>query len=111
MPWTSLGAITLSDDWQFFPQAALGYETFRLIHTTTVDPFNRCWLTRWFPAPGDGGQYAPWRKLYPSHEPVVIYLPIPADYLEQGIVVFSLQAKLKLPYYPVPWLLEIQALI
>lgn len=111
MPWTSLGTVSVGDDWQSFPEDCLGYETFRLNHTTIVDPFNQAFLSRYFPAPGDGGRFAPWRRIYPSSEPVIIQLPIPEILVAQGIAVFTMQVRRKFPYYPVPWTIHLEALI
>lgn len=112
MGWLSLGNITLAETWQSFPESALGYETFRLIHTTVVDPYvNSAFLSRWFPAPSPGGRFSPWRRIYPSSDPTVLELPIPQAYVDQGIVVYDVQMKWRLPYYPVPWIVELQALV
>lgn len=111
MPWLSLGSVVLGEDWKSFPQEVLGYETFRLIHTTTADPFNQAFLSRYFPAPGNGGRYSPWRRIYSSAEPVIIQMPIPQIFLDQGISIFTMQVKLRFPYYPVPWSIELQALV
>lgn len=110
MAWFSLGTVTVGDNWIAFPQPSLSYETFRLKHSTVIDPFNRAYLTRLFPLPGDGGIYSPWRLIYPSDEPVIIEMPMPQKMLEAGIVVCDMIVRRKFPYYPVPWTIELEAL-
>jgi hypothetical protein len=112
MVWTSIGSITLTEEWQSFPQAVLGSDTLRLIHSTAYpgETFNSCWLTRFFPIPAPGGRLVPWRRVYASAEPTLLYLPIPEALKAQNAAVYTVQAKWRLPYYPTPWIIEIEAL-
>ncbi|WNZ28176.1 hypothetical protein HJG54_35270 (plasmid) [Leptolyngbya sp. NK1-12] len=109
MPWRNLGTVTLQESWSLTPEDSIGGEVFRLTHQTTVDPsINSCWLSRYFVAPGDGARLAPWMRIYPSTEPQIINLPLPQNFLEAGQVIFSLQFKLRFPYYPVPWQITVE---
>lgn len=111
MPWQSLGIVSLGEDWQAFPNDVVNSETFRITHFTTADPsINSCHLSRYFALPAPGGRFSPWRRIYSSNDSQIIHLPIPMDYREQGILVFTLQVKLKFPYYPIQWQIEIEAL-
>lgn len=110
MPWRSLGIVEVGENWRDFPNFAVDCETFRVIHRTVVDPINSCFLTRYFPLPEPGGRLTPWRRIYPSAEPQILNLPMPRDYREQGIFVFHFEVKWRFPYYPVQWLIEIEAL-
>ena len=110
MPWQSLGLVTVGEEWRSFPLEAFNTETFRLLHTTIVDPsINSCWLKQYFPIPDGSGELRPWRRIYPSVEPTIITLPIPKEFLEQGYFVRSLFVQWRKPYFPTPWQLEIQA--
>lgn len=111
MPWQSLGVVTVGENWATLPSDVINCEVLRISHTTTVDyTINSCWLARYFPLPSPGGRLAPWLRLYPSDEPQILNLPIPSDYRNQSILVYSLQVKWRFPYYPVPWQIEIEAL-
>lgn len=111
MPWLSLGSISLTEQWQTFPQPSLGYEIFRLTHDTIVDPYvNSAFLSMYFPAPGDGGRLSPWRRIYPSEQATLIELKVPQDLRNKGVVIFSVQMRWRLPYYPTPWNISLEGL-
>lgn len=106
MPWHSLGTLTPTEEWQSYPVDVVDTETFKVIQHLTVDPFNYCWITQYFPTDGQTS----FRRIYPNLEPRIITLSVPRDYRLQGVVTRTLQIKRKLPYYPAPWQIEIQAL-
>ncbi|MBE9182875.1 hypothetical protein IQ268_30530 [Oculatella sp. LEGE 06141] len=105
MPWQSLGTISPSEDWQSYPIDPVGSETFRIVQSLSIEPFNICLLTQYFAPPGGRATF---RRVYPSNEPTIITLPIPEDLRASGIVVRTLQIKRRLPYFPAPWQIEIQ---
>ena len=110
MSWHSLGTVTVGDDWRSFPIEAGNTETFRVIHTTIVDPsINSCWLMQYYPIPNGSGELRPWRRIYPNESPVIIILPIPKELFEQNYFVRTLFVKWRKPYYPVSWQIELQA--
>lgn len=111
MGWEPLGAVTIGEDWVSVPSDVLNCETFRLTHQTIVDPsVNMCFVTQYFPLPAPGGRHTSWRRVYPSNEAQIITLPIPSDYRKIEAVIFTLQFKIRFPYYPVPWIINVEAL-
>jgi hypothetical protein len=111
MAWSSLGSIALTEDWRSFPLDVVNATTIKLVQTTIADPFiNSFWLSRFFATPSPGGRLIPWVRVHSASESVIIDLPFPEGYLEQGIFIYTLQARLKYPYYPTPWTVEAFAL-
>ncbi len=104
MAWSSLGTVSVGEEWVLFPGTAFaGAELIRLTHFTTFDRFNRCYLTRYFPAPGQGGTEIPYRMIYADTQAQILHFPLSQGMIESDIFSFVLMVKRKLPYYPNPW--------
>lgn len=106
--WASLGIVEVSEVWQAFPLLAGDVTTFRLIHSTIIDPFNSCYLSQYFNLPMGVGR-SRWQRLRASDTPQIIELPIPEDFRTAGISTRAIEVKWRLPYYPVRWQIELQA--
>lgn len=98
----------MGEEWRSFPLEATDSEIFRVISTTTVDRFNSCWLSQYYPTPEPGGVLLPYKRLRPSVEPEMFLFPIPPLFLARTYVLRTLSVKWHIPYYPTPWEIEIQ---
>lgn len=104
MVWVSQGTVSVAEDWSVFPVTSFGAaELVRLTHFTTFDRFNRCYLTRYFPAPGEGGTEIPLRLIYADSNPQILHLPLAQGMIDSEIFSFVLMVKRRYPYYPNPW--------
>lgn len=110
MPWTSLGVVTVGENWQEFDQPVLGSDAIRLIHTTSLQN-NYCigFVAPYFNLPAPGGRLSPWRRIYSGPEPSILDLAIPDSFKEANLTVFYLQIKARWPYHLVSWQVEAQA--
>lgn len=108
MPWVSLGSVNPGSDWSSYPADILGSETIRITQGST-DPYNCAYLTQYFPAE-NYGRVSRWLKIYPTDEARIYTLEIPPDLREQGFTLRTLQIKRRLPFYPSPWSITVEAL-
>lgn len=110
MVWTSLGAVTVTEEWQSFPIPVLGSETIQLLQSTPLAR-NYCigYLSQYFDFPAPGSVSSRWRKFYSSPEPQIFDLQIPEDFEDQDFVVWTLRVKARYPFGAVPWLIEAKA--
>lgn len=108
MGWSSIGNVSVTEDWLTFPNSVINSELFRFSQATVADQFNSCWVSRYFGAPEPGGRLYPWFRLYASNDPVLVYLPIPPAFKDANFLVYDLQIKLRMPYLPVPWFVEVE---
>lgn len=109
--WRSIGSVTVGEDWQGFPYDLVDTEVVMLRHFTTIDPFQKIWLTRYWTVPNPGGREVPWRLIYADQQEQIIHLPIPSEFRDVTAVFYNLQVKRRTPYYPVPWTIEAFTLI
>lgn len=108
MPWTSLGTVTVSNEWQNFPDDLVGAETVRVLQSYNTPPWGHLTLAQYFPVPGGRGGF---RRVIPDVLPTILDLEIPRELREQGQVVRTAQIRHSLPEYAnLIWTVELQAL-
>lgn len=94
--WQGLGIATPTiGQWQILNLPSLGGETFRVnFFALGTNPQNRVWATYLIVdslySTGESGSSA---RIYPSATPEVIFLPIPPDFKQAGLVVRYLQVR------------------
>lgn len=107
MPWESIGVINPTDQWLAYPEAVAGAEVLRITQGQT-DAYNAAFISRYLISSSQGGRLRPWIKIYPSSEPIIVNIPFPEDLQGPGFLLYEVQIKRRLPFYPSPWNIEIE---
>ncbi|WOB42974.1 hypothetical protein HNI00_07260 [Thermoleptolyngbya oregonensis NK1-22] len=94
-------------EWQAFPEAVAGAELFRITQGPT-DAYNSAFISRYLISGPRSGRLRPWIKIYPSLEPIIINVPFPEDLQGPGFLLYEVQIRRRLPFYPSPWNIEIE---
>lgn len=111
MPYTSLGLVTVTHEWQSFQLSVIGSGLIQLLQSTPLAN-NYCagYLAQYFPLPSPGGTASPWKRIYSTPNPQLIQMPIPPVFEEGGFIVWTLQIKARYPYgFVSPWIVEARA--
>jgi len=92
MGWTSLGTLTLNQQWQSFESAAIGSETFRIRQEFGLKPIGKAWISQAFAI---GDDFYGFQPIYPNKDnALILTLEIPEDFKVEGLIVRHLVAKM-----------------
>lgn len=97
MAWLTIGSVTVSDEWQSLPTAAVGSETIRILQTYNRPPYGHLTLAQLFPHPGGKTGF---KRLIPDTLPVILSMPIPLDLRAAGQLTRHIQIRHSKPEYP-----------
>jgi hypothetical protein len=109
MGWTSLGALTLNQEWQSFEGAAIGSETFRIRQEFGSKPIGKAWIAQTFAI---GNDFYGFHPIYPNKDnSLIVTLTIPEDFKREGLIVRYLVAKMavRTRVFNLDWRLTLEA--
>jgi hypothetical protein len=97
--WESVGEVTVSTNWQLFPEEILNGENFRFTYILDWDEWAReldlraYIIARFYYATGNAVNVSPTFKLFPKEFPELRSYPYPEKYRELGSILRSIGLK------------------